>query len=210
LGLTAAAGGLAIWRAAAIPDERDRSGDPSVWIEVAWPFPSDQWGAGKAFTCKPADCGSEVHVYLRAKLGFCNCATGVANDDDLDRMSDFDLVGGDVVPLAAGRPVRIGTMNGRDRGYALASANVLGRSALSVVFNDRCDMVVATAVLTQIDGVLGIDVSKNALDVSVSGCNKIRARSFVNSAHGWRHLLDWLVTQKIQPSSRLSGIHRAL
>ena len=49
-----------------------------------------------------------------------------------------------------------------------------------------------------IDGVLGIDVSKNTLDVSMSGCNKIRARSFVNSAHGWRHLLDWLVTQKIQ------------
>jgi hypothetical protein len=65
---TTAAGGLAIWRAA-IPDGRDRSGDPSVWIEVAWPFPSDQWGAEKAFTCRPADCGSEVHVYLRAKVG---------------------------------------------------------------------------------------------------------------------------------------------
>jgi transposase len=49
-----------------------------------------------------------------------------------------------------------------------------------------------------IDGVLGIDVSKNALDVSMSDCNKIRARSFVNSGHGWRHLLDWLVTHKIQ------------
>jgi hypothetical protein len=49
-----------------------------------------------------------------------------------------------------------------------------------------------------IDVVLGIDVSKNALDVSMSGCNKIRARSFVNSGHGWRHLLDWPVTQKIQ------------
>lgn len=144
----AATGGFAIWRGAAIPDGRDRSRDPPVWTEVAWPFPLDQWGAGKAFTCRPADCGSEVHVYLRAKLGFCNCATGVANDDDLDRMSDFELVGGDVIPLAAGRPVRIGTMNGRDRGYAFASANKLGKSALSVVFNDRCDMVVATAMLT--------------------------------------------------------------
>ena len=60
-------------------------------------------------------------------------------------MSDFDLVGGGVIPLASGRPVRIGTMNGRDRAYAFASANTLGKSALSVVFNDRCDMVVATA-----------------------------------------------------------------
>jgi hypothetical protein len=146
--LVAAMAGLGVWRGAAIPDRRDRSRDPPVWTEVAWPFPLDQWGAGKAFRCSPADCGSEVRVYVRAKLGFCNCATGVANDDDLDRMSDFDLVGGDVIPLASGQPVRIGTMNGRDRGYAFASANKPGKTALSVVFNDRCDMVVATAILT--------------------------------------------------------------
>ena len=55
----------------------------------------DQWGKGKAFRCKPADCGAEVNIYLRAKLGFCNCTTGVADDEELDRMSDFDLVGGE-------------------------------------------------------------------------------------------------------------------
>jgi transposase len=49
-----------------------------------------------------------------------------------------------------------------------------------------------------IDGVLGIDVSKNTIDVSISGCPKVRARSFANSADGWRHLLAWLVTLKIQ------------
>ena len=50
-----------------------------------------------------------------------------------------------------------------------------------------------------IDGVLGIDVSKNTIDVSMSaGCNKVRARSFANSTDGWRHLLAWLITQKIQ------------
>ena len=49
-----------------------------------------------------------------------------------------------------------------------------------------------------IDGVLGIDVSKNTIDVSMSGCNKIRAKSFANSADGWCHLLAWLITQKIQ------------
>jgi hypothetical protein len=38
-------------------------------------------------------------------------------------------------------------MNGRDRVYALTSANPPGKSVLSVVSNDRCDMVVATAVL---------------------------------------------------------------
>ena len=69
-----------------------------VWTEVAWPFPIDQWGKGKAFRCKAADCGAEVNLYLRAKIGFCNCTTGVADDEDLDRMGDLVLVG-DVSPL---------------------------------------------------------------------------------------------------------------
>ena len=43
-----------------------------VWTEVAWPFPIDQWGRGKAFHCKPADCGADANLYLRAKIGFCN------------------------------------------------------------------------------------------------------------------------------------------
>ena len=49
-----------------------------------------------------------------------------------------------------------------------------------------------------IDGVLGIDVSKNTLDASMSSCNKVRARSFANSPDGWRHLLDWLITQRVR------------
>jgi hypothetical protein len=38
-------------------------------------------------------------------------------------------------------------MNGRDRAYALTAPTLLGKSTISVVFSDRCDMVVATAVL---------------------------------------------------------------
>ena len=34
-------------------------------------------GQGQAFQCKAADCGTEVHLYLRAKLGSCNCVAGV-------------------------------------------------------------------------------------------------------------------------------------
>ena len=115
-----------------------------VWTEVAWPFPMDQWGRGKAFRCKAADCGAAIDLYLRAKIGFCNCVTGIADDTELDRMSDFELVG-QVSPLGAGRPITVGRMNGRSRAYALARNS--GRAAISVAFNDRCDMVVATAVL---------------------------------------------------------------
>jgi transposase len=49
-----------------------------------------------------------------------------------------------------------------------------------------------------IDGILGIDVSKNTLDASMSSCNKVLAKSFANSPDGWRHLLDWLIAQKIR------------
>jgi len=49
-----------------------------------------------------------------------------------------------------------------------------------------------------IDAILGIDVSKNTLDVSISSCTKVRTKSFANSSDGWHHLLDWLTTQKIQ------------
>jgi hypothetical protein len=119
----------------------------AAWAEVNWPFPIDQWGTGRAFACKAADCGTEVKLYLRAKLGSCNCTTGVANDDDLDRMSDFELVGGEVSPLGAGRPIKIAWMNGRSRAFALAARNRPGKSVVSVVLNDRCDMIVATVVL---------------------------------------------------------------
>ena len=44
-----------------------------LWAEVKWPFPIDQWGTGRAFVCKAADCSSEVKLYLRAKLSSCNC-----------------------------------------------------------------------------------------------------------------------------------------
>jgi hypothetical protein len=125
----------------------DTSDVRPVWSEVTWPFPMDQWETGSAFACKAADCGSEVKLYLRAKLGSCNCATGVADDVDLDRMSDFDLIGGEVSPLGAGRPITIAWMKGRSRAYALAARNPAVRSAISVVFNDRCDMIVATVVL---------------------------------------------------------------
>lgn len=120
--------------------------DP-VWIEVQWPFPVDQWGQGKAYRCKPADCGSETNLYLRAKIGFCDCISGVADDADLDRMSDFDLVGGEVSPFGAGQPITVGSMKGRSRTYTLTAKNRPGKTAISVVFNDRCDMIVATVVM---------------------------------------------------------------
>ena len=118
-----------------------------AWSEMQWPFPMDQWGKGKAFHCKAADCGSEVSVYVRAKIGFCNCSTGVSDDEELDRISDYDLLGGKPVALGPGRPITIGWMQGRSRAFSVAGAQAAGPSALSIGCNDRCDAIVATAVL---------------------------------------------------------------
>jgi hypothetical protein len=70
--------------------------------------------------------------------------TGIADDEDLDRMGDVALVG-DAAPRGEGRAVIVGWMNGRQRANAPAAA--AGWQALSVAFNDRCDMMAAIALL---------------------------------------------------------------
>jgi hypothetical protein len=115
---------------------------PSAWTEVKWPFLRDQWGTGRAFHCRPADCGVETNIYLRAKIGFCNCETGVADDAEVDRVADVDLLSPRYAPRAAGRQVAVGTLNGRSRPYDVAA----GRVALAVAVASKCDVVVATVV----------------------------------------------------------------
>ena len=114
------------------------------WTDAAWPFPIDQWGQGWAYQCKAADCGVEVNVYLRPKIGFCNCLTGVADDEELDRVGDVDLVGGESSALGPGQPIVVHGMKGRSRGYAVAAGSA--KSVLSIAFNNRCDVIVATVV----------------------------------------------------------------
>ena len=118
-----------------------------VWAEAQWPFPTDEWGKGKAFRCNAADCGVEVNLYIRAKIGFCNCTTGVSDDDELDRLSDFGLMGEKPSVLGPGHPIRVAWMNGRSRSYAVAGSYRARKSALAVAFNDHCDAVVGTVVL---------------------------------------------------------------
>ena len=126
------------------------AGSPEpAWSEVPWPFPMDQWGKGKAFTCRAAECGLQVTVYVRAKIGFCNCSTGVADDEELDRISDFDLVGGSASTQAPGHPIAVAWMKGRIRAFDAQVETGAKVSALSVGFNDRCDAIVATAVVAQ-------------------------------------------------------------
>ena len=117
-----------------------------VWSEVKWPFMLDQWGAGRAFRCGAEQCGSEVHVYLRAKIGFCRCATGVSDDDEIDRVGDVELIGDDYKPLASGRPITAGVLVGRARLFLVERPYQSRVSVLAVALANKCDAIAATIV----------------------------------------------------------------
>jgi hypothetical protein len=151
IGLAAAgvvAGSAAVWGlwAPAPPSANPSVASQAAWTETKWPFLQDQWGIGKAFVCMPADCGVKIELFIRPKIGFCNCSTGVSDDNELERVADTDLLSPKVKPLAPGSPVKIGWMRGLSRAY-LVSDEKPNEHMLSVAFNDECDVVVAVASL---------------------------------------------------------------
>jgi hypothetical protein len=115
------------------------------WQEIAWPFPRDGWPAGRALRCGAASCGDTVEVYVRPKIGFCNCDSGVADDDEVDRVADLDLMSERFAPREAGRVVRVADMPGRIRAYDLRMADGSQRAAVGIAVSRRCDLLVAVA-----------------------------------------------------------------
>jgi hypothetical protein len=130
------------------PDEREVARaalvPPAAWSEVDWPFLNDAFGKGRAFECAAGDCGVRVRVAFRAKIGFCNCSTGVADDDELDRVGDVYMVAESYDPLGPGASIAVGSMRGRARRY-VAHVATGDWPLLSVAYNDRCDVVVVIA-----------------------------------------------------------------
>jgi hypothetical protein len=126
-----------------ITKDSEAPSNPS-WTGEPWPFPIDQWGTGQAFGCVAEQCGSEVHLYLRAKIGFCRCATGVSDDDEIDRVGDLALIGADYRPLAPGHPVAAGIMAGRARLFAVERPLQPPLPVLMIALANKCDAIVAT------------------------------------------------------------------
>jgi hypothetical protein len=126
---------------AAYENAARRAGD---WQEIAWPFPRDGWPAGRAFRCGAGACG-DVEVYVRPKKGFCNCDTGVADDDEVDRVADLDLMSDRFAPREAGRVIRVADMAGRFRAYDLDMQDGSRRTAVGIAVSKRCDLLVAVA-----------------------------------------------------------------
>jgi hypothetical protein len=115
------------------------------WQEIAWPFPRDGWPAGRAFRCDAAFCGGEIELYVRPKIGFCNCDSGVADDDEVDRVADLDLISERFVALEPGSMVQVAGMPGRMRSYSLELPDGLQHAAVGIAVSRRCDLVVAAA-----------------------------------------------------------------
>jgi hypothetical protein len=115
------------------------------WQEIAWPFPRDGWPAGRAFRCETALCGGEVELYVRPKIGFCNCDTGVADDDEVDRVADLDLISERFDPVEAGKAIEVAGMKGRLRTYHLQMAAGSQHAAVGMAVSRRCNLLVASA-----------------------------------------------------------------
>jgi hypothetical protein len=118
-------------------------GQAAHWREIAWPFPRDGWPAGRAFRCDGACTGTEL--YVRAKRGFCNCDRGVADDDEVDRVADIDLISPRFAAMTKGEEVSIADMRGRARRYDLDMPDGVHHAGIGVALSRRCDLLVAAA-----------------------------------------------------------------
>jgi hypothetical protein len=116
----------------------------SSWSEEKWPFPIDQWGTGQAFGCTAERCGRDLHLYLRPKIGFCRCATGVSDDDEIEWVGDLELIEPHYKALGSGHPVSARTMSGRARVFAVERPLQPDLPVLTIALAHRCDAIVVT------------------------------------------------------------------
>ena len=116
-----------------------------AWAESSWDMPLDNWGEGRAWRATAPD-GAQLRLFARTKSGFCNCFSGIANDDEIDRIGDVDLHGDDFSPVAPGVVTSLGSLAGRKQLFQTSGHWTAGRFVLSIVAATGCKAVVATIV----------------------------------------------------------------
>ena len=124
----------------------DHAPEKSLWSSIQWPFPVDAWPEGRAFYCGFTKCGMEVSVYIRSKVGFCDCYRGVSDDDEIDRIGDLVVLNGSYAPLAPGTIVSLGGLQGRARKFIVSVPNQTKQYATGIALSRKCDAIVATAI----------------------------------------------------------------
>ncbi len=151
--MAASAAGLLVVGVALIikhdPLQQPLALDPTTgWEEISWPLSPTPWWPSKAFVCTSATCGGDMTLYVRVKVGFCNCAEGIADDGELERIADFADLSRRHEPLADGKPIVLAGLKGRVRAYRMQVLGTSGRSVAAIVIglNSGCDAVVATGV----------------------------------------------------------------
>ncbi len=142
-GLVAVTAGLAMSTHERMPPDPP---DDEGWRPIAWPFPRDAWPVGRAWR------RDATEVYVRPKLGFCgNCDTGVVSDEEVDRVTDVDLLDERFVPAKEGLAVRIGALSGRARLYRYKLIGGGTRHAEGIAVSQKCDLVIAVIVGNLVD-----------------------------------------------------------
>ena len=127
-------------------DDPPSLGKDMPWRPIAWPFPRDAWPAGQAWR------RGALQVYVRPKIGFCgNCETGVVTDEEVDRVTDVDLLDERFVPAKEGLAVRIGALSGRARLYRYKLIGGGTRHAEGIAVSKKCDLVIAVIVGNLLD-----------------------------------------------------------
>jgi hypothetical protein len=149
------------------------SGD-SPWHAAAWPFATDAWPEGRAYHCDAAKCGATLDLYIRPKIGFCDCYRGVADDDEIDRVGDLALLNPNYSPSQPGVPVQLAGLDGRARLFILPASARVGPYAVGIALSRRCDAIVATLVSEQL----------------ISPAAKARAFELIDSAE----IRNWIET----------------
>ena len=119
----------------------DAAALPEGWRATDWPLIKDQFENGLALECLGSGCISLTAVTVRAKIGFCNCLTGVSDDEELDRIGDVPAVSDSYVPVAPGQEISVAGLKGRQRIYSSPGEPPL----LSVAYSHRCDAIAVTA-----------------------------------------------------------------
>ena len=100
---------------------------------------------GQGSALRQREGGAAVELYVRPKIGFCNCDTGVADDDEVDRVADLDLMSERFVPLAPGKVTEIDGMKGRSRPYDLRMSDGSQHTAIGIAVSRHCNLLVAVA-----------------------------------------------------------------
>ena len=106
-------------------------------------------GRSRATAGRPDAPGAATttDVYVRPKLGFCgNCDTGVVTDEEVDRVTDIDLLDERFAPVREGSRIRITDLFGRARLYKYKLKNGAQRFAEGIAVSYKCDLVVAVIV----------------------------------------------------------------